>query len=192
MLKVGPPWRRALEELDALETWAGSGAPAALRVDRDRAAVLLERIRPGTKPTETAAADVARVLRRLHVDPPERLPALAGIVRLRLANAVAQQRTTRERAEAAARKVERLEADAPAPVLLHGDFDDRNLLVCERRGLAAIDPLPCAGDPAYDAAYWAHAGRRPGVRERRGAIADAYGLGGGRVRLWGEVIAVHG
>ena len=192
VLKVGPPWRRALDELDALTAWAGRGAPAVVRMDRDRSAVLLERIRPGTRPTDTAAAAVADVLRVLHVEPPRGLPVLGEIVRRRLENAVVEQRTSADHAAAARSKVERLERVAPAAALLHGDFDDRNLLVCEWRGLAAIDPLPCARDPAYDAAYWAHAARRAGVRERRRAIAEAYGVDARRVRLLGEVIAVHG
>ena len=43
-------------------------------------------------------------------------------------------------------------------------------------GLCAIDPLPCAGDPAYDAGYWVHGNRRPGRRARLDAIVSATGL----------------
>jgi streptomycin 6-kinase len=77
-------------------------------------------------------------------------------------------------------------------MLVHGDFDDRNLLVCARRGLCAIDPLPCAGDPAYDAGYWVHANRRPGRRARLDAIVAATGLDRERVRDWAAVVGVHG
>ena len=114
------------------------------------------------------------------------------MARRRIARAVDQSRTKPDRAERALAAVDQLVAESPPSVLLHGDFDDRNLLRCAERGLAAIDPLPCAGDTAYDAAYWAHANGRPGVRERRGAIAEAAGLDPARVSLWGEVVAAHG
>jgi streptomycin 6-kinase len=77
-------------------------------------------------------------------------------------------------------------------VLVHGDLDERNLLTCERRALVAIDPLPCVGDPSYDAAYWVHANRRPGRRARLEALLGASGLPRERVRDWAGVIGVHG
>lgn len=192
VLKIGAPWSRSLDELAALRAWAGSGAPAVLRVDEAHAAVLLERIRPGHSAADAGAADVARLLAALHIPAPAGLPPLGEVVRRRLANAAAERRASAEQVARAMRKVDELEAARVQDVLVHGDFDERNLLACDRRGLAAIDPLPCVGDPAYDAAYWAHANRRPGVRERRLAIAEAAGLDERRVRLWGEIVAVHG
>ena len=77
-------------------------------------------------------------------------------------------------------------------VIVHGDFDERNLLLCARRGLCAIDPLPSAGDGIYDAAYWVHANRRPGRRARFDAMTAAAGLDRERLKDWCAVIAVHG
>jgi streptomycin 6-kinase len=74
---------------------------------------------------------------------------------------------------------------------VHGDFDERNLLVCERRGLCAVDPLPCTGDPAYDAAYWVHGNRLPGRRARLDALFEL-GFDQARVRDWAAVVGVHG
>jgi streptomycin 6-kinase len=46
----------------------------------------------------------------------------------------------------------RLAGDTPATVLLHGDLTPANVLDGgEERGLVAIDPAPCLGDPAFDA-----------------------------------------
>ena len=46
----------------------------------------------------------------------------------------------------------RLVEDAPTTVLLHGDLTPVNVLDGgEERGLVAIDPAPCLGDPAFDA-----------------------------------------
>ena len=75
---------------------------------------------------------------------------------------------------------------------MHGDFDERNLLVCDRRGLCAIDPLPFAGEGAYDAAYWIHANRRPGRRARFEAMAAAIDADRRRLRDWCGIVAVHG
>lgn len=45
-----------------------------------------------------------------------------------------------------------LAADATATVLLHGDLTPANVLDGgSARGLVAIDPAPCLGDPAFDA-----------------------------------------
>ena len=80
-------------------------------------------------------------------------------------------------------------------MLVHGDFDERNILRCERRGVCAIDPLVAAGDPLYDAAYWIHgtgsrdaapASTRLPTRSRLDRDARA------RLRDWCGVIAVHG
>ena len=108
------------------------------------------------------------------------------------ARAVVERRANDDRARWALAAIEQLEAEPVAPVLVHGDFDWRNLLHCNRRGLAAIDPLACAGDAAYDAGYWAQAAGDPGRRARTTAIADALGLEVRRVRAWCAVVAVHG
>jgi len=196
VLKVAGPWSRTGDEAAALEAWGGLGAPRLVRADLSRSALLLERVDPGTKVVDADPEAVAGLLRRLHlpVVPAEggSSPSLGGSVRERLAAAVADSRAGEDRAEPALEALADLERDAPAPVLLHGDFDERNLLACARRGLAAIDPLPCVGDPAYDAATWAHANRRPGIAGRRAGIAAALGLDPARVDAWGEIVAVHG
>jgi len=192
VLKVGAPWPRALDELTALARWAGAGAPEVLEVEVAHRAVILERIVPGTHPDPGESAAVAAVLRQLHVEPPSSLPEVDEIVRRRLGTAVRDQRLSADRGARALETAMALARDAPLPVLLHGDFDDRNLLICHRRGLVAIDPLPCVGDAAYDAAYWAHANGRSGRRERQQAIAAALELDPDRVRRWGTVVAAHG
>jgi hypothetical protein len=58
VLKLGPPAHPELEqELDALEGFAGRGGVRLLELDRARGAVLLERIRPGTRLRALAADD---------------------------------------------------------------------------------------------------------------------------------------
>jgi streptomycin 6-kinase len=192
VLKLGGPWDRPRDEIACLRRWGGRGAPRLLHADPYRGAFVLELIRPATIAGDATAQEAAAVLEHLHVEPPDDLPALVDVVRSRVEQAVEQGRSRPEAAAKALASVERLQQEAPPSVLLHGDFDERNLLRCNERGLAAIDPLPAVGDPAYDAAYWAHANRRTGKRERVEAIARAMGLDTKRVRRWGAVISVHG
>jgi streptomycin 6-kinase len=192
VLKVGPPWPRGRDEITALRMWEGRGAPLLLRSDESQHALLLERIAPGTHPDPGEPTEVARVLQAIHLQAPGGLPPLGETVERRLMWASDQGRASKEKLAWAMATLAELERTAPPAVLLHGDFDERNLLVCARRGLCAIDPLTCVGDPAYDAAYWVHANRRKGRRARLEAIVAATGLPRDRVRDWAGIVGVHG
>ena len=191
ILKIGSPWPRTSDEIAALRAWDGNGAALLLEADEQVGALLLERVQPGTHPTSATATEVAEVLRALHIPPLAGLETLDALARRRIARAVDQGRAPGAKAEWALAKVVELERDPPVPVLLHGDFDERNLITCTRRGLCAIDPLPCVGDPAYDAAYWVHGNRRPGRRARLDAIVE-FGFDRARVRDWAAIVGVHG
>ena len=192
VLKLGPPWPRARHEIVSLRAWGGLGAPRLLHADEGIHAMVLERIVPGVNADPGEHGHVAAVLRAIHVPPPVGLPTLAETVHRRLDRAESEGRANAERIAWARAAAERLLDRGPEPVLVHGDFDDRNLLVCATQGLRAIDPLPCVGDPAYDAAHWVHANRRRGRRARLDAIVAATGLPHERVRDWAAVAAVHG
>jgi len=192
VLKISGPWSPYSDEVVALRAWNGGPAPSLLETDAESRALLLERIMPGTHPDSAPVDVVAGLQRTLHVEPPPGLPALADAVRGRIEDAVRGGRASEQKGHWALETVSALGRDPPDPVLVHGDFDERNLLLCERRGLVAIDPIPCAGDPAYDAGYWVHGNRRPGRRARLDAIVDATGLPRDRVRDWAAVVGVHG
>lgn len=192
VLKLRSSWERGAAELSALRAWGGRGAPMVLRADQEAGAVLVERIRPGSPAADATAEDVASLLSLLRVEPPAGLPPLEAIVRERLARTVAGQRARGPRATWAWEALSRRSADSPAATLVHGSLGHQSLVRCARRGLCAIDPVPCAGDPAYDAATWIHANGRPGRRARFEALADATGLDRTRLRDWCGVIAVHG
>lgn len=153
-------------------------------------ALLVELIDPGTNGADAKADDVAGVLRSLHVPAPSGLPSLRELVEERLETAGRAGRPQHKLRWALTKMVE-LEREPPQPMLVHGDFDERNLL-WSRRGLVAIDPWPCVGDTAYDAGYWVHGNQRPGRRARLDAIVAATGLSRERVRDWAAVIGVHG
>jgi streptomycin 6-kinase len=190
VLRLPPSAARGREEIAALRAWDGRFAPELFEVGDDEAGFLLERIRPGEPAVDAGAEKVAEVLRALHVAPPDGLPSLDAVVRGRLGQA--EGSVTPQRLAWARAALERLAADAPPPVLLHGAFEPTALLRCARRGLCAVGASPCAGDPAYDAACWIHAGGRPGRRARFDGLASAAGLDRGRLRDWCGVVAVHG
>jgi streptomycin 6-kinase len=192
VLKLAGPWDRPADEIACLERWQGVGAPLLLQADPDRGALLLERIEPGTSAVEAEPAAVASLVECLHLAPPPGMRELADVARGRVERALADGRASSYQADWAIARIDALGADAPAPVLLHGDFDERNILASASRGLVAIDPLPCVGDPAYDAGHWAQANGRPGRRARTAAIAEALGLPVERVRGWCAVAAIHG
>lgn len=77
-----------------------------------------------------------------------------------------------------------------APVLLHGDLMDKNLL-WGKPGLVAIDPMPMIGDAHSDLGFWAAthppAGR---LRHRALEIASRTGRDPERAARWTAVWAV--
>lgn len=163
VLKVSPKLAEGRAEIAALLVRDGVGVPPVLCHDFELAALLLPRVVPGTavKTGEVDALAVAALLRRLHIraEPALRhVPALGerlgtywkqrATVELRLADALPYGLV----ADAAA-AVDRLCDSWSRPVLLHGDFEARNVLH-DGAGLVAIDCPAAVGDPGYDAASW--------------------------------------
>jgi streptomycin 6-kinase len=76
-------------------------------------------------------------------------------------------------------------------VLLHGDLHLGNVLDGgPSRGLVAIDPKACIGDPCFDAVDYVVSGAgQEGVEARCQRVATACGLDGDRLLAWSQVIA---
>jgi streptomycin 6-kinase len=163
VLKLGPEPARIAREAAALARWEPPCVPAVLAVDECRGALLLEAIEPGTPLADQSpppAPDaVAALLAELHIeagpsDPPvaQRVEDLFESSRKlyelepSLVDVVSPELYERSRLFAL-----QLAGDAVAPVLLHGDLTPVNVLDGGERGLVAIDPSPCVGDPAFDA-----------------------------------------
>lgn len=168
VLKLAGPWAPVAGEATALEAWNGGPAPKLL-------------------PPPLRA--------ELH----DRLPPLGAVVH-DVINTAGAEATTRSAAEAAAlrprlelarTRARSLLAEPHAPVLLHGDLENKNILHCDRRGLAAIDPLPCIGDAAYDAGYWLASAV---CEERRNALTDllaeALNVDPIRLHTWAAIAAL--
>jgi len=88
---------------------------------------------------------------------------------------------------------EGLLADAPEPMLLHGDYHHGNVLAGQRMPWLAIDPKPKVGEPAYDLAWLvrdrlptlaAQPGSRAAARRRLAKLASALDIDADRLRGW--------
>jgi streptomycin 6-kinase len=165
VLKIAPDRERIAHEAAALGRWTTPHVPAVLAVDEREGALLIEAIEPGTPLSESGSyprtESISELLSALHDGPPdpryrpikdriaylfdaglknyERRPDLTALV-------------PSELYERGRRRALQLAADPIPTVLLHGDLTAVNVLDGgPRRGLVAIDPAPCLGDPAFDA-----------------------------------------
>lgn len=78
------------------------------------------------------------------------------------------------------------------PAVLHGDLTPANILDGgEQRGLVAVDPAPCLGDPAFDVidlVLW-RADDRAAVNARADRLASGTGTSGRRIGEWCSAFA---
>lgn len=201
VLKISPDRDRVEREVAGLTHWATPHVPTVLRTDAAIGALLMEAIEPGTPLQDSgsypALGDVALLLTALHTDrtPNLPLPSVAD----RVADLFASWAQPRqddptliavvppelyERGRLLALRLAR----APVPtVLLHGDCTPVNILDGGAgRGLVAIDPAPCLGDPAFDAIdliFW-QAGDLDTIRQRVAVLAPAIGVDDTRLLDW--------
>ncbi|MCW3000340.1 MAG: hypothetical protein JWN65_3889 [Solirubrobacterales bacterium] len=172
ILKLTPDPRLCGAEALVLGAWRSSGrVPLLWGCDAALGALLLEAIPDETplaqRPGGVALGDVAELIGALHRTG---VPAVGdGVVsladRVQFVFAHWIERHGRDPAVASlvpGRRLERgrelarrLAAGGGARVLLHGDLHPGNVLHGGApRGLVAIDPRPCVGDPAFDAVDW--------------------------------------
>jgi streptomycin 6-kinase len=203
VLKLLAPWSHAAAttEARALAGWKGCGVVELLEHSPNGRVLLLRRVKPGLPftPSGVEAADCARVARTLTAiaSAPEvaELPDLQTSVRERFARARASGRegapVTGVQIDAAQSRALELAESASMRGPVHGDAQDKNLLVDEGGGLVAIDPEPALGDPHFDAALWALT-HRPGegVRERCAELARVLAFDEGRLWSWCLALAV--
>jgi streptomycin 6-kinase len=173
ILKLVPDETLAGAEAAALRSWESSGhVPHVWGYDGTAGALLLEAIPDevplGVSRSQVRLSDVAELIGSLHRSGStvmadgveslaERVEFLYGFWAERhsrgheVSHAVPVVRVDRGRELARALAA----GDQVAPVLLHGDLHPGNVLDGgANRGLVAIDPRPCVGDPAFDAIDW--------------------------------------
>ncbi|GLV76176.1 aminoglycoside O-phosphotransferase [Streptomyces hygroscopicus subsp. hygroscopicus] len=205
VLKTSPERALLAEQAGTLGWFAASGrVPSVLAVDEEAGAMVLEEIVPGTPAEAMAAASLpgqwSDLLAALHRIAPPPLPtrtlrgrceeAFARVGR-RLSEPAISARMDVTAWDRAIQRCERLLDTEATTVLLHGDLHLGNVLDGgAERGLMAIDPKACVGDPCFDAVDYVLAGAGlEGVETRCARVAAACGLDGDRLHAWSQVIA---
>lgn len=194
VLKLAAPWSRwSREEAAALRAWDGHGAVRLLASSDDARVLLLERVCPGTSATDMTAADLAALLGELsRPAAPSGMPPLVDALRLRFDRAKENRHGLLSAAQLsrARRHSVDLGGTLRGPsVMCHGDLLSKNVLISDDRGLLAIDPNPCAGPQAYDAAQWAVTETPVADAPRRAAaVAAALGIPADDVLSWVRVL----
>jgi streptomycin 6-kinase len=200
VLKVGPERERLAYEAAALARWTTTHVPRVLAVEESVGALLLEAVEPGTPLSETPGypntvhlAALVTSLQQGALDPS--YPSLTDRVAYLFDSGTKPYERTPEVGDALPRELYdrgrvlalRMAADAAPTVLLHGDLTPVNVLDGgAERGLVAIDPAPCLGDPAFDAVdlvFW-RAQHVDEIAERSRQIAPAIGADGNRILEW--------
>ena len=206
VLKVCPDLTRLSNEARALAWWRTTHVPAVFAVDDAIGALLIEAIEPGTPLVELAAypgtESVVSLVTGLQSQSSARQsfrPVSEHITHLfessrrlyawkpKLVDLIPPDVYERGRKLAM-----RLAENAPRTVLLHGDLTAVNILDGGTdRGLVAIDPAPCLGDPAFDVVdlvFWlAHDAATIELRAEQ--LALGIGADAGRVLAWCSAFA---
>ena len=208
VLKLSPDRSLIVAEAATLDVWRASGrVPELFEFNDDSGALLMEALRPGTALTsgmkKSRLSEVVGLVRVLHAGADEAVlagfPPLIERVefifefwgkRLRKPEVAAViPQDLPERSLATAREL----ATRPGlRVLLHGDLHLRNVLDGGfDRGLVAIDPRACVGDPAFDLIDWVFAdGGVTTIARRVGRLAEETAVDPASLWRWCERTAV--
>lgn len=210
VLKLSPDRSLTLTEASALAAWRASGrVPHLLDFDEETGALLMEAIDPGTPLADRQAATppeaIAGLVRDLHSAPGEDIiesfPPLIQRVEFifefwgkQLRKPEVAAHVSQELVERSLATARELAARSPRPrVLLHGDLHADNVLDGgDQRGLVAVDPRACVGDPAFDLIDWvlADAGDEHRMRQRAEWLASEVGADPTSLWRWCECTAV--
>lgn len=210
ILKIGVPHRELYTEMEALRGLDGNGCARLLESDRERGAMLLERLAPG-HPLDPAADDeaatriAAGVMRQLWrpAAPGHSLFTLArrtsGLARMRQRYGGGTGPLPGHLVERAEGLFRELLASQEGDLLLHGDLHHGNILSAQRQPWLCIDPKGIVGEPAYDAAVFLLslapaqlAQPRPDriLACRAGILVEELGLDRQRLLAWSQAHAI--
>lgn len=179
-------------EIDTLTLWATNpDTPRPLNIHPASGSFTMAYFEAADR--QPAAGEALALGRALHVTVPEAciLPELRANVGARVDRALsfadAGTRAWNADLRTAAGNLALLLRTQPLPVVLHGDFQRKNLVVTAT-GLAAIDPSACIGDPLFDDALLIAAGTF-GVPEKV-MLAASRPCDRTRLELWAWSLAV--
>jgi len=160
ILKIGVPNAELEAEIRALAYWDGRVTVRLLDADPTWGVLLLERLRPGrmvsTLPDDDALRVTAELMRALWQPPPAAHSFVSvadwagGLARLRAEFGGGTGPFAPHLVALAEAYFAALLPSMAAPVLLHGDLHQYNILAGERRPWLIIDPKGVIGEPAYE------------------------------------------
>jgi streptomycin 6-kinase len=206
VLKVCPDLTRLANEAHALGWWRTTHVPAVFAVDEAVGALLIEAIEPGTPLVESAeypeTESVVKLVASLQSQGSARQPfrpvsehiayLFEASKRLYDWKPELVDLIPRDVYERGRKLAMRLAENAPRTVLLHGDLTAVNILDGGvDRGLVAIDPSPCLGDPAFDVVdlvFWL-ADDAATIELRAEQLALGIGADADRVLAWCSAFA---
>lgn len=159
VLKVPASAEDGAAEVAALQSWDGDGAARVLRTDPGSAAILMNflgRVGEGSY----GLADIVDLAERLHGGRPagfdfpevhENLDRRLDWARERFSEDEYSHHL--EDLRSAEKLASELATQPGDRVLLHGDLQAKNLIVCDGE-LVAVDPMPVVGPALFDIAFW--------------------------------------
>lgn len=158
VIKVPRDCESGRREIDALRMWK-DGVPRLRRMNVDSSAFLMDFIPSSDALIEAHEVfDLADSLHRVVIGLDFNFPSLREVLDMRIGWAedrfsVKEYAHLRVDFDFAKQIIHLLLDTASKNVLLHGDFQRKNLIVSPN-GLRTLDPLPCIGDPVFDSAFW--------------------------------------
>lgn len=158
VMKVPRDCETGCREIDALRMWK-DGVPRLRRMNVDSSAFLMDFIPSSDAPIEANEVFIlADSLHRVSIGLDFNFPSLRNVLEMRMGWAeerfsVKEYSHLTSDLDLARHVIYWLLKTTSATVLLHGDFQRKNLIVSPN-GLRTLDPLPCIGDPVFDSAFW--------------------------------------
>lgn len=144
-------------EVDALGLWASGTGPQVHRIDPASGAWLMDYLETQAGEINAFHAHVLADMLHLPDAGIARFPLVDDAVQWRITSAYGRQDRGAHPAgghlDEAVDTLKSLMSTTAGTVLLHGDYQAKNILLTPA-GPRAIDPMPCRGDRDYDLALW--------------------------------------
>tara|TARA_Y100000310_G_scaffold335354_1_gene417201 strand:- start:1041 stop:1937 length:897 start_codon:yes stop_codon:yes gene_type:complete len=200
ILKMSPH-KKPIMEMEALEHLTNHpGIINLIYSDEDLAAMVIEKVSPGTslrviqaKDDEEAMRIAAPIIKDVQADVPSghhlRTVRKEMEVIKEMHDRGGWDMETMNMLSTALTLQNQLEASKKEDKLIHGDLHHDNILLDEKRGWLAIDPKGRIGDPAYNAArimrnYWDTEPTEEIVQTRLKILAEVIGFDEWRIAAW--------